>query len=66
MVGRIVAQSIIRNQVAKLGKDRTALTAADCSALIPNVVSALTLFAGDKEAAMAQSELMRLVKVRTA
>lgn len=66
MVGRIVAQSILRNQVAKLGKDQMALTAADYSALIPNVVSSLALFAGEKEAAMAQSELARLVKARTA
>ena len=66
LVGRIVAQSILRNQAAKLGKDLMLLNAADCSVLIPNLVSSLALFAGEKEAEMAQSELIRLVKVRTA
>ncbi len=59
-VGRIVCQSIVKNQLSKINKDTATLAANDCKALTQNVQRAVSLFVTKEEAGRLQSEIDRL------
>jgi hypothetical protein len=59
-VGRIVCQSIVKNQLSKLNKDKAALAAGDCKTLTQNIQRAVSLFVTREEAGRLQSEMDRL------
>jgi hypothetical protein len=59
-VGRIVCQSIIRNQLSKLNKDKAALTAKDCKTLTLDILAAVSLFVTKDEAERLQAEMDKL------
>jgi hypothetical protein len=59
-VGQIVCQSIIRNQLSKLNKDKAALTADDCKTLTQNILTAVSLFVTKEEAGRLQTEMDKL------
>jgi hypothetical protein len=59
--GQIVCQSIIRNQLSKLNKDRAALAADDCKILTQNVLTAVSSFVTKEEARRLQTEMDTLV-----
>jgi hypothetical protein len=61
-VGRIVGQSILNNQLKKMKKDKTMLSAGDCKVLTENVGSAVALFGTKEEVGIIQSELSRLLR----
>ncbi len=60
-VGQIVCQSIMRNQLSKLNKDKTALTSEDCKTLAQNIQRAVSLFVTKEEAGRLQSEMDTLL-----
>jgi hypothetical protein len=59
-VGQIACQSIIRNQLSKLNKDKADLTANDCKTLTQNVLMAVSLFVTKEEAGRLQAEMDKL------
>ena len=62
-IGRIVGQSILKNQLTKLNKDSDALSADDCGILIRNIINAVSLFVTKEEVETVHSELYRILKV---
>lgn len=59
-VGPIVCQSIIRNQLSRLNKDKSDLTADDCNTLTQNILRAVSLFVTKEETARLQAEINKL------
>jgi hypothetical protein len=59
-VGQIVCQSIIRNQLSKLNKDKAALTADDCKTLIQNILTAVSRFVTKEEEGRLHAEMDKL------
>jgi hypothetical protein len=59
-MGQIVCQSIIRNQLSKINKDKPALTAEDCKTLNQNILKAVSRFVTKEEARRLQSEIDKL------
>ncbi len=61
-VGTIIAQSVMKNNLAKLNKDVQSLTADDRVLLIGNIVKAVSLFETKNESTVLKSELENLLK----
>jgi hypothetical protein len=60
LIGEIVCHSIVRNQLLKINKDRTAFTADDCKTLNRNVLTAVSRFVTKEEARRLQTEMDKL------
>ncbi len=59
-LGRLVCQSIIRNQLSRLNRDKAVLTANDCKTLTKNILTAVSLFVTKEEAERLQTEMDKL------
>jgi hypothetical protein len=56
-VGQLVGKSIVQRQLQRLNKERSALTAAECKALVQNVINSVSLFVTDREIGTIRTEL---------
>jgi hypothetical protein len=65
-IGRLVGQSILKNQLKKLNKERDALSADDCNTLVQHIVGALSVFVTKQEVETASYQLERLYKAHFA
>lgn len=59
-MGHTVCQSIIRNQLLKLNKDKADLDAGDCRTLTKNVLRAVSLFMTKEEAGRLRARMDEL------
>jgi len=60
VIGRIVCQSIMRNQLSRLSKDSPDLTADDCKTLTRNILTAVSLFITKEEQKRLKDEMDKL------
>jgi hypothetical protein len=65
-IGRLVGQSILKNQLRKINKERDALSADDCNTLVQHIVNALSVFITKQEVDDASYQLQRLYKAHFA
>jgi hypothetical protein len=65
-IGRLVGQSILKNQLKKLNKHPDLLSASDCDVLVQHITNALSIFVTKQETESASSELHRLYRMHFA
>jgi len=61
-IGNIIAGSVLKNNLLKLKKDPSSLTAEDCKVLVEHIVKAVSLFVTKDESRSIKVELEDLLK----